>query len=145
MKDSSKRVTVQGIADSGCLPIAPNITVEIYDQNVPAVHMAPVVSIHVSGKHTLKYKVGGHDTVDESDPLSMAVARDIGIGIEVGMVMARIEEEVDGEITEKYRVIFNDGEGYLGDKDGILRMRSLFIQTPGLEPIIVVMERFIGV
>lgn len=118
---------------------------EIYDQNVPAVHMAPVVSINVSGKHTLKYKVGGHGTVDERDPLSMAVARDFGIGIEVGMVMARIEEEVDdGEIIEKYRVIFNDGEGYLGDKDGILRMRSLFIQTPGLEPIIVVMERFIG-
>ena len=115
----------------------PSIGVEIYDTCTPDDKISPVVSVNTTGEFTIKYKTRCPDVCDMEDPLSMSVARDYGLGIEIGMVMARIDMVVEGEAVEKYRVIFSDGEGYLTNRDRIEYMRDLFVNTPGLEPIVV--------
>ena len=117
--------------------IIPSIGVEIYDVCTPAERISPAVTVNAKGDFTIKYKTRCPDVCDTEDPLSMSVARDSGLGIEIGMVMARIDMVVEGEAVEKYRVIFSDGEGYLTTRDDIEYMRDLFLNTPGLEPIVV--------
>lgn len=122
----------------GGLPrITPSIVVEVYAACTPAEKISPAVTVNANGDFIIKYQLRFPDSCDMKDPLSMSVARDYGLGIEIGMVMARIDMVVDGEKTEKYRVIFSDGEGYLTTRGGVEYMRDLFLNTPGLEPIVV--------
>lgn len=103
--------------------------------------MGPAVSVDASGEFTLVYKLRFPEVADMCDALSMSIARDYGDGIRAGMVVARVGQVVEGETVDMYRVIFHDNsEGYYTDRPSVEYMRNLFLSTPGLEPIILVIQ-----
>ena len=119
--------------------ISPEITLELYDESVSQERMGDVVSEDENGAFTIKYRPS--DKPDFEDPLGMPLATqsDDGKDIVVGMAISRITgENTKGvDVPIQYRVMFSNGEGWVGDLEDVKRAHQLFLDTPGLEPIVV--------
>lgn len=117
--------------------VSPDITLEIHDSSVDPERMGSVVT---EGKITVRYRPSG-DGCDFEDPLGMALAipSDDGSRIIVGMCLSRItgKHPNGGRAPVQYRLAFLDGEGWVGDINEVKRLRQLFLDTPGLVPIVV--------
>lgn len=115
---------------------------EIYDESVHSDKMGDVVTEDDNGNFTIKYK--SFEEVDYDDPLGMALATqsDDGLSIDVGMGISRITGENPRGVKApvQYRVIFRDERGWVVSPEGIKRMRKLYVDTPGLERIVVVVR-----
>lgn len=112
----------------------PCLKLELYDESVSPEQMGAVVSPEDSnGEVTIRYRTCG---ADMDDPLGMALATvdDGSIGVEVGMCIGRITGKHGSAL---YRICFRDGEGSCVALAEFQRMRQLFLDTPGLEPIVV--------
>lgn len=123
--------------------VSPDITIEIYDASVDPDRMGDVVSEDGEGKFTIKYRPSG-DGCDCDDPLGMALATqsDDGASIHVGMGISRItgENPKGVKAPTQYRVLFVDGKGWVEGLEEVKRMRRLFLDTPGLEPVVLVVR-----
>lgn len=121
--------------------VSPDITIEIYDASVDTDRMGDVVSDDEEGNFTIKYRTSGGGC-DFEDPLGMALATqsDDGASIHVGMGISRITgENPKGANTPiQYRVIFVHGDGRVVGIKEMKSMRRLFLDTPELEPVVLV-------
>lgn len=123
--------------------VSPDITLEIYDPSVAAEKMGDVVSEDGDGNFTIRYRPSG-DELDSSDPLGMSLATRVenGKSILVGMAMARItgENPIGVKAPVEYRVLFEHGKGSVVSPDQVKKMRKLFLETPGLEPVVAIVR-----
>ena len=120
-------------------------TVQIYNQDTPDDQMVSAISTDIHGTFTIKYRNrSSAGTVDMDDPLSMPIARDYGDGVHAGMVIARVKGSMEGQSIDQYRVVFNDGPGYLTDRASVTDMHQLFIDSAPLEPVVVTVDAVVG-
>lgn len=115
----------------------PGLTLQIFDESSTLEEMAPLRIVKGNGDIVLKYKTSViTGTADFDDPLGLAIAETHGGVVRVGMALARIVGDDDGD-DEKYRVLFEDGPGWLTDRSGITEMRKLYLESPNLVPVVV--------
>lgn len=128
------------MTNSSSLAVQPEITVEVYDTSVPADRMGDVVSEDIECCVTIKYRASC-----DGFGLGMALASqsDDGLTMHVGMVISKITSEEPRGVTRgpkttaKYRVLFSNGGGMIVDLEEVTRMRRLFLDAPGLQPVVV--------
>lgn len=132
-------VDMAAAAVLGYLTAHKGIVVRIYHPDVSLAEVTPPVTTLASGMVGIKYvNRTATGEVDLSYPLSTLIAARHGDGVKVGMVLGRVTGVDDRRGIDTYRVIFDDGEGSLTDRQGIAQMRDLYLRTPGLVPVVVV-------
>lgn len=133
--DLPKRATLQAVSAAAASPKAKTwLKLELYDESVSPEKMGPVVSPEDSnGEVIIRYRTCG---ADMDDPLGLALATvdDSNIGMEVGMCISRITGKNESAL---YRVCFRGGKGAAVALAELQSMRKLFLDTPGLVPIVV--------